>query len=503
MRLEPVTRAQLARSAAGEVDHRIGGHVDVEALPAQVHLGNAEVDGVLDVVLVGLGVEVHFPFGEERVVLELQVVATGFGAALVAIVAARDGEVVVFVPAAHGDLVHAEIGGDATEQARTAQRVFRRAQRHVHPAGRGDIRRAPGALAIVAMVVGLELERERPTERRSHADCAERVTAQTGRIVVGIIGAGDRRRIGGAGGRVERGGVERGERVATVGADFGDLHGQRILVGAEVVPVEAQPLDHVEAEVLVVLLGAVRMAEEAVEIDIAHRHDRLGVDGPLALLAIPLPLVGGAIDERTHDARGIGLADRGTHEAAIAVVRTRGRTDIERLVGAAEHHGRVHRGELERAAEVVGRLRVDRTRTLADGGATDVFGDDRTADVQAVVVAIGHVAQRNAVEREAELVLVEAADGDARRPFVVAEGVGGLEVDAGQLFDRLQRAGTRGENGDVGVRDFLDLAGLASAEDDDFRRCGSIGRGRCLILCKCGRAGENRRSGEQVGYVTH
>jgi hypothetical protein len=40
----------------------------------------------------------------------------------------------------------------------------------------------------------------------------------------------------------------------------------------------------------------------------------------------------------------------------------------------------------------------------------DVLGRTARLDVQAVVVAVGHVAERHAVEREAELVLVEAAD---------------------------------------------------------------------------------------------
>jgi hypothetical protein len=98
-----------------------------------------------------------------------------------------------------------------------------------------------------------------------------------------------------------------------------------------------------------------------------------------------------------------------------------------------------HRERLDRAAQIVGRLRAERAGTLRDADAADVFGTDDAADVQAVVVAIAHVAQRDAVEVEAKLVLVEAADGDPGRPFIVAERVGGLDVDAGQLFNRLER----------------------------------------------------------------
>jgi hypothetical protein len=95
--------------------------------------------------------------------------------------------------------------------------------------------------------------------------------------------------------------------------------------------------------------------------------------------------------------------------------------------------------------------------------------------VQAVVVAVGHVAERHAVEREAELVLVEATHGDARGPFVGAEGIGGLEVHAGQLFDRLERAGAGRQAVDLVCNDGLDLACFAASEHVDFFESGVVG----------------------------
>ena len=99
--------------------------------------------------------------------------------------------------------------------------------------------------------------------------------------------------------------------------------------------------------------------------------------------------------------------------------------------------------ELDRAAEIADRRRVDGARALRQHYAADQLGGNRTADVQAVVIAVGHVAERHAVEREADAVLIEAAHGDARRPLVRAVRVGGLEVDAGKFLDRLERAGAR------------------------------------------------------------
>jgi hypothetical protein len=78
--------------------------------------------------------------------------------------------------------------------------------------------------------------------------------------------------------------------------------------------------------------------------------------------------------------------------------------------------------------------------------------------VKAVGVTITHVAERDAVEGDAELVLVEAAQRNPGRPFVDAERIGRLEVDVRQLFDRLERTASRSQLGDVGGPDLGDLA---------------------------------------------
>ncbi len=108
--------------------------------------------------------------------------------------------------------------------------------------------------------------------------------------------------------------------------------------------------------------------------------------------------------------------------------------------------------------------------------------------MQAVVAAVAHVAERDAVEVEAELALAEAADGDAGRPFVIAERVGRLDIDAGELLDRLDRARAGRQLDDILCGDFLDPARLALAEHDNLAAlradCIGIGCGR-LGHCGC------------------
>ena len=99
------------------------------------------------------------------------------------------------------------------------------------------------------------------------------------------------------------------------------------------------------------------------------------------------------------------------------------------------------------------------------------------------MVAVGHITERHAVEREAELVLVEAAHHDARRPLVRAERVGGLEVHTRQFLDRLERAGAGRQIVDLFRGDLLLLARDAAGEDHDLlelRGVGGGGDGRLL-----------------------
>jgi hypothetical protein len=108
--------------------------------------------------------------------------------------------------------------------------------------------------------------------------------------------------------------------------------------------------------------------------------------------------------------------------------------------------------------------------------------------VQAVVVTVSHVAERHAIEREAELVLVEAAHGDARGPFVRAIGIRGLKIDARKVLDRLERARASRQLVNLFGTDRLHLARLAATEHDDLFESGRAG----LRSVSC-------RSSEHVG----
>ena len=99
--------------------------------------------------------------------------------------------------------------------------------------------------------------------------------------------------------------------------------------------------------------------------------------------------------------------------------------------------------------------------------ASGVLGDQRAADVQAVVVAVGVVAQRQAVQRIAQALTVEAAQADGLRLLVGAERVVGLHVHARHPVEHLLQAAARGQHGDVLGGHALHLAGFALADHRD------------------------------------
>lgn len=423
-----------------------------------------------------------------------------------AVEATRLVEVVVLGPAADRQLVHAEVGDDVAEHAFALDVVFGRARRHRHAARAGQVRRAPEAHAAVVVVIGLERKRQRVAQRTAGAKGIDPVAAQAGGIVIGIVGRGDLARIGRTRGRVGR----HDAGVAVVGTDVGDADGKGVLAGTEVVPIIAQAPDLLEREILVVLLDAVGIAVPALEVDRTGGRDELDVGHQRALLAIALPLVAVLVLQRGKTAHAIGRAHGDAAKPAPCLFRAVGAAGVDGDVVIAQQFGRVDRLELERTTQVAGRLRVDCTRALRHGGNADVLGADRAADVQAVHVAVAHVAQRNAVERETELVLVETADGHAGRPFVVAESVGRLEVDAGQLLNRLERAGARREDREIGGTQFLGLAGLAGAIDHD--RLAGVGSGRfgsrsgslsSRFGSEGGMGGHDGTAGEQDRKTTH
>ncbi len=211
--------------------------------------------------------------------------------------------------------------------------------------------------------------------------------------------------------------------------------------------------------------------------------DRLAVELALGLAAVALPLVHVAV--RTGQ----------IHREAVVVAGVQPRIGAPGTVAAeALRHGdavfgrRVGRIELHGAAQVAGRRRAECTDALGQLGATEILGDQRATDVQAVLVAVAHVAQRDAVESEAQPVLVETAQADAGRPLVVAEWIGRLEVHARLALQDLQRAGARRQDLHVLGGDALHLARLALTDHRDGIECLGAARiqRRSHRLCRRG-----------------
>ena len=113
---------------------------------------------------------------------------------------------------------------------------------------------------------------------------------------------------------------------------------------------------------------------------------------------------------------------------------------------------------VEAVAEVAGAGRQDH--------AADVFADDRALRRQAVVIAVLLVAERHAVHRVAELLAAEAVHEQRDVLLVVAPRVGGLEADAGQGFQRLQRVNAGQDLLHVGLGDGDRGAGLVRGHFD-------------------------------------
>ena len=359
------------------------------------------------------------------------------------------------------------------------------------------------------MIIALEAEGRRLADRRGDADRAQPVLAQAGRVIIGIVGAGDIARINLAAGHRRAAIVVQAVREGRPAAvadpidvvQAAGIVDRAVIVGEGVVPVPPQATDHVHRHVLIILLAPVGIAQPSVDRRVADRNDDLGIAHMLVLRALALPLVGGAIAIGDIAAHAIARAQRQPREGAPGFVAAIGEVALARQRSAAQIIGRIGGEGFHRAAQIARRLRSERARALADAHAADILAADRAGDVQAVVIAIAHVAQRNAVEGEAELVLVEAADGDALRPFIIAERVGGLEIDAGQLFDGLERIGARRQGDDVLARDFLHLARFAAAKDDDFGALGRrIGGGQGVLGKRRRRRQHGRSKQESVKW---
>ena len=230
--------------------------------------------------------------------------------------------------------------------------VFGGAERQRRTGRAVDIRCAPGALTFVAMEIALKVESHALAQRRRQAHRGKGIAAQTRGIVIGVIDSLDRGGIDRASGRVER----RGTGFAAIATNVSRQHRQLIVLRTEIVPIVTEPVDHLEREILIVLFGAVGIADIAVKRGAAERDHRLGIDHETALYAFTLPFTRVQIVHRGEGARAVGRANADAREAAIGVFRAIGRTGSD-----AQCIARVDREELERPAKVVGRLRVERS----------------------------------------------------------------------------------------------------------------------------------------------
>ena len=309
------------------------------------------------------------------------------------------------------------------------------------------------------MVIGLDAALYLVGEIMFDAATGQPIAAQAGSIIIGIIDKADRRRIGGA----ETVGRDHHAGVAAVGTDKGDAHGGRPIIG-DIVKERTETTQHFLVEILVIAFLAVAEVQESAK---AGRGGRiggdLGVDLSRALRTRALPLVG----------TDVRAADVGRHAADItgverAINAERVAVAIGRVAGNAQFLLRRATEEFDGAAQVGGGGGAERAGALADAGGADIVGDDGAADVKAVGVAIAHVAQRHAIQREAELVLVKTAQRDAGRPFIDAERIGRLEIDARQLLDGDKRAPARNGQLDVIGLDLGDLTHFTLAVHDDL-----------------------------------
>ncbi|TPW02530.1 MAG: hypothetical protein FD124_3366 [Alphaproteobacteria bacterium] len=364
-------------------------------LPCVLHVEHLRVDFV-----------VERPLGREGVAHEIHHVAGR--RARVGVEATRLVEAVVLHPesALHG--VGAEADSQVAEAADAHHVILCRADGD----GRGDARssqtegervgvgRKPGALAFLLVMVHARRERDVFADICLVGQAGEVVVTQARSVIVRIIGRRDRRGIDRAGRRVGRGEA----RVAAVVGHVGDEVGERP-VRCGIVPAGAETLDHLQRKILIVRFATFGVVVISLDLAERQRHGEAGVPLVNDLLATVLPLVLLVMNVRDIAARAAEGVDRAGFQTAIAAEQG------VAAAGESEHAAAFLAGatgcELQRAAEVRRRVRAKNARALAELHVLDVLRDRRARDVQAVEVAVGHVAQRNAVDGEAELLLLE------------------------------------------------------------------------------------------------
>ena len=173
----------------------------------------------------------------------------------------------------------------------------------------------------------------------------------------------------------------------------------RVPVREQVVPIGAAPADDVLRQILVVGLRAIGIVVVAGQRSVADRLHRLQVVHP-CFLSRRRPSTCRWRNRRRRDRRACRvpsspLSKRANVRREESLPNICAASTPTSLSGLAEKNSTAPPRLLERRG-------VDRARALRQHGATDQLSRNRAADVQAVVIAVGHVTERHAVEREAE-----------------------------------------------------------------------------------------------------
>ncbi len=372
-------------------------------------------------------------------------------------------------------MVEADVPGQVAERAGAVDGVAGVADldRQVVGGGRRALGRPAGdevvARALVGVVVDLDVRLQGLGDVVVPGDVIEVVVTQDLAVGVGDVGQLLRRLGGDALARGRRGCGHR-----AVGAVEVALPVRRIAA-----PIPAEAVDHVLRQVGIVGLVGAR--------DVGEGRDQAAVE-PVLRLAVELGLGGPRARALVHEQvlRGEVPGEIGREAVVFAGVQARegalGVLAAERLVDLdPKRLARVARGVGHRAAEVAGRGDAEAGDAGREVGAAEVVGDQRAADGEAVVVVVGAVAERHAVQRVAEVGGAEAAHLQGQRLLVEAQGVDRPRADARQEVQQLLHA--RAGRQDLQVRRLhgRDRAGGAGGDDDDLLdRVGAPLHGRHL-----------------------
>ena len=224
--------------------HRRRAVLHLDALEAEVGLKRiGHRPSILQIKLRSLRLELVVPLREERVRLKVLGAATRRGASTQAIEATRLIEVVRLEPQTSIQLMATRTQRQAARDAVAFNAIFRSAHGDRRTARGGHIGREPGALATVLVAVDSRIQIKIVVHRQDQRQRTEAVLTEARGVEVGIVHRSD------------------GGREGTAGlVSRSELLGQ-CPVTRDVVPVMTETRDHLERQVLVVLLGAVAARE--------------------------------------------------------------------------------------------------------------------------------------------------------------------------------------------------------------------------------------------------